>query len=69
MFVTLSTARMGGTRVGLTCATAVRLCAARVVHARTTPNPSQRARVSSVGKTPSFGFCQVDMTAIAVYHV
>ena len=28
---------------------------------RTTPNPSQRARVLSVGKTQSFGFCQVDM--------
>ena len=32
--------------------------------ARTTPIPSQRARVSSVGeKTPSFSFCQVDMYA------
>ena len=29
--------------------------------ARTTPIPSQRARNSSVGKTPSFSFCQVDM--------
>ena len=63
LFVTLSTARMGGKRVRLKCATAVRLCAARVVHARTTPNPSQRARASSVGKTQSFGFCQVDMYA------
>ena len=34
MFVTLSTARMGGTRVRLKCATAVRLCAARAVHLR-----------------------------------
>ena len=69
MFVTLSTASMGGTRVGLKCATAVRLCAARVAHVRrpTTPNPSQRARVSSVGKTPSFGFCQVDMYAICFF--
>ena len=29
--------------------------------ARTTPIRSQRARLSSVGKTPSFSFCQVDM--------
>ena len=27
----------------------------------TTPIPSQRARVSSVGKMPSLSFCQVDM--------
>ena len=27
----------------------------------TTPIPSQRARASSVGKTPSFSFCQVDV--------
>ena len=31
--------------------------------ARTTPIPSQRAHASSVGKTPSFSFCQVDMYA------
>ena len=29
--------------------------------ARTTPIPSQRARASLVGKTPSFTSCQVDM--------
>ena len=29
----------------------------------TKPIPSQRARASSVGKTPSFSFCQVDMYA------
>ena len=28
---------------------------------RTNPIPSQRARASSVGKTQSFSFCQVDM--------
>ena len=32
--------------------------------ARTTPIPSQRARVSSVGKIPSFSFSQVDMYAL-----
>ena len=31
--------------------------------ARTTPISSQRTRVSSVGKTPSFSFAQVDMYA------
>ena len=31
-------------------------CGARTTHIR-----SQRARVSSVGKTPSFSFCQVDI--------
>ena len=35
--------------------------------ARTTPIPSQRARGSSVGKTPSFSFCQVDMYAIYLF--
>ena len=35
--------------------------------ARTTPIPSQRARVSSVGKTPSFSFCQVDMYVIGLF--
>ena len=39
------------------------LCPARAVHLGPTPIPSQRARVSSVGKTPSFSFCQVDMYA------
>ena len=29
-----------------------------------TPIPSQRARESSVGKTPSFSFCQVDKYAM-----
>ena len=30
----------------------------------TTPIPSQRTRASSVGKTSSFSFCQVDMYAL-----
>ena len=33
---------------------------------RTTPNPNQRPRVSSVGKTQSFGFCQVDMYGMVI---
>ena len=33
---------------------------------RMTPIPSQRARASSVGKAPSFSFCQVDMYAKAL---
>ena len=33
----------------------------------TTPFPSQRARASSVGKTTSFSFCQVDMYATSPY--
>ena len=60
--------RMGDTRVLFKSATAVRLCAAaRVVHVgclgllRHPEIPSQREPASSVGKTPSFDFCQVDM--------
>ena len=55
--------RMGDTRVRFKCAKAVRLCAARWLHVRfgTKSIPSQRACASSVGKTPSFSFCQVDM--------
>ena len=53
--------RMGDTRVLFKCATAVRLCAACDVHVRHPAIPNQRARASSVGKTPSFSFCQVDM--------
>ena len=38
--------------------------------ARTTPIRSQRARLSSVGKTPSFSFCQVDIiTVFYIYDV
>ena len=37
--------------------------------ARTTLIPSQQARASSVAKTPSFSFCQVDMYAQSVQHV
>ena len=51
---------MAGTRVRFKCATAIRLCAAHAVQ-RMTHIPSQRACASSVGKTPSFSFCQVDM--------
>ena len=54
---------MGDTRVLFTCATACRLCAARAVHVRHPVIPSQRSRGSSVEKTPSFSFCQVDMYA------
>ena len=36
--------------------------------ARTTPVRRQRARASSVGKTPSFSFCQVDMYALAMHN-
>ena len=58
---------MGDTRVLFKCATAVRLCAARVVHVLRHPEiPIQRTRASSVGKTPSFGFCQVDMYGMYV---
>ena len=53
--------RMGDTRVLFKCATAVRLCAARAVHVRHPTIPSERARATSVGKTPPFSFCQVDM--------
>ena len=57
--------RMADTRVLLKRATAIRLCAAaRAVHVgllRHPEIPSQRAPASSVGKTPSFDFCQVDM--------
>ena len=49
----------GDTRVR---ATAGRLCAIRAPHVRCTYDThSQRARASSVGKTPSFRLCQVDM--------
>ena len=54
--------RMGDTRVLFKCATAVRLCVARAAHVlRHAEIPNQRTRASSVGKTPSFGFCQVEM--------
>ena len=62
---------MGDRRVLFKCATAVRLCAARAVHVRHPANtaiPIQRARASSVGKTPSFSFCQVDMYVSYVYE-
>ena len=61
---------MGDTRVRFKCAKAVRLCAARGLHVRfgTKPIPSQRALASSVGKTPSFSFCQVDMYALCEGH-
>ena len=55
--------RMGDTMVLFKCATAVRLCAACAVHVRHPTIPSERARATSVGKTPSFSFCQVDMYA------
>ena len=55
--------RMGDTRLLFKCATAVRLCATCEVHVRHPAIPTQRARVPSVGKTPSFSFCQVDMYA------
>ena len=54
---------MGDMRVHFKCATAFRLCAAYAVHVPRPPIPSQRARASSVGKTSSFSFCQVDMYA------
>ena len=61
--------RMDDTRVLFICVTAVRLCAACAVstvcvHVRHPAIPSQRARASAVGKTPSFSFCQVDMYAL-----
>ena len=57
---------MGDMMVRFKCATAFSLYAAPGVHVSqaTTPIASQRARVSSVGKTPSFSFCQVDMYAL-----
>ena len=61
--------RMGDTRVLFKCATAVRLCAARAVQVRHPVIPSQRARASSVEKTPSFRFCQVDMYAIVLLYM
>ena len=63
--------RMGDTRVRFKCAKAVRLCAARWLHVRfgTKSIPSQRARASSVGKTPSFSFCQVDMYASSMFSL
>ena len=44
---------------GLNVRRGVRLCAAGAVQVRHTF--SQRTRALSVGKTPSFSFCQVDM--------
>ena len=52
--------KMGDMRVRFKCATET-VCG--TCRARTTPIPSQRTRVSSVGKTPSFSFSQVDMHA------
>ena len=49
---------MHDTRVLFICVTAVSTVC---VHVRHPAIPSQRARASSVGKTPSFSFCQVDM--------
>ena len=58
--------RMGDTMVLFKCATAVDYGRhVRWVH---TAIPSQRARASSVGKTPSFSFCQVDMYADRPVH-
>ena len=37
------------------------MCATCAVHVRHPAISSQRARASTVGKTPSFSFCQVDM--------
>ena len=52
-------------------ATADRLCAARAPHVRCTydTHPRQWARASSVGKTPPFSFCQVDMYAKGIIFV
>ena len=61
--------RTGDMRVRFKCSTAVRLCAALACGARTTPIPSQRARVSSAGKIPSFSFCQVDMYDNELYNM
>ena len=49
---------MGDTRVRFKCA-AETVCGTG--GARAPPVPNQRARVSSVEKTPSFSFSQVDM--------
>ena len=49
---------MGGGRFLFKCATAVRLCAARAARAVRVRHPGHS---QSVGKTPSFSFCQVDM--------
>ena len=39
----------------------------RCAHVRHPAMSSQRARASTVGKTPSFSFCQVDMYAVALF--
>ena len=62
--------RMGDKRVLSKCATAVRLCATCAVHVRHPAISSQRARASTAGKTPSFSFCQVDMSQTTYgYHL
>ena len=53
--------RMHDTRVLFICVTAAVPVSTVCVHVRHPAIPSQRARASSVGKTPSFSFCQVDM--------
>ena len=56
--------RMGDTRVLFKCATAVD-CGRHVRWVHTAiPTSQRRARASSVGKTPPFSFCQVDMYAL-----
>ena len=50
--------KIGDTRIRFKCATET-VC--DTGGARTTPIPSQRTRLSSVGKTPSFRFSQADM--------
>ena len=57
--------KMGDTRVRFKCATET-VCGTD--GARTTLIPSQRARVSSVGKPPSFSFSQVDMYVVVEYY-
>ena len=58
----LSRCRLNGWHEGsVKCATKT-VCG--TCGARMTPIPSQRARVSSVGKTPSFSFSQVDMYVV-----
>ena len=60
---------MGDMMVVFECATAFRLCAAHAVHVRHPTIPSERARASSVGKTPSFSFRQVDMYGCYNLHL
>ena len=58
--------KMGDTRVRFKCATET-VC--RTGGARMTPIPSQRARVSSVGKTPSFSLSQVDVYVLRIFEL